>query len=42
MAMRGRQNVDNYKHSKAQMTKAELKSKTDEEKRLISKFEKEA
>lgn len=42
MAMRGRQNVDVYKQSKAQMTKAELKAKTDEEKRLIYKFEKEA
>ncbi len=42
MAMRGRQTVDGCKIQKIEMTKAELKAKTEEEKRLIYKFEKEA
>lgn len=42
MAMRGKQNIDVYKQSKAQLTRQELKAKTDEEKKLIYKFEKEA
>ena len=42
MRDRGRQNIDVYKQNKAQMTRQELKAKTEEEKRLIYKFEKEA
>lgn len=42
MALRGKQQIDVYKQSKAQLTRQELKSKTEEEKRLIYKFEKEA
>ena len=40
--MRGKQQVDVYKQSKVQLTRQELKIKTDEEKKLIYKFEKEA
>lgn len=42
MALRSKQNVDKVKLGKAEMTKAELKTKTEEEKRLIYKYEKEA
>jgi hypothetical protein len=42
MALRGKQQIDVYKQSKAQLTRQELKQKTEEEKRLIYKFEKEA
>ena len=42
MAERGKKQIDYYKQSKAQLTRQELKSKTEEEKRLIYKFEKEA
>ncbi len=42
MALRSKQNVDKVKQGKAEMTKAELKAKTEEEKRLIYKYEKEA
>jgi len=42
MALRSKQNVDKVKQSKAEMTKVELKAKTEEEKRLIYKYEKEA
>ncbi len=42
MAQRGKMQVDVYKQSKAQMTRQELKQKTDEEKRLIYEFEREA
>lgn len=42
MAMRGKQNIEGYKQSKAQLTRQELKAKTDEEKKMIYKFEKEA
>lgn len=42
MVHRSKQNVDKLKTSKIEQTKAELKAKTDEEKRLIYKYEKEA
>ena len=34
--------MEKYKHSKVGQSKAELKAKTEQEKRLIYKFEKEA
>ena len=42
MVARSKQNVDKVKLSKVEMTKAELKAKTEEEKRLIYQYEKEA
>ena len=42
LAHRSKQNVDKVKQSKSEMTKAEIKAKTEEEKRLIYKYEKEA
>ena len=42
MAHKGKQNVDAYRQTKAQMTRQEMKAKTEEEKKLIYKFEKEA
>lgn len=42
MAMRGRHQVESFKLNKVEMTRQELKLKTEEEKRLIYKYEKEA
>lgn len=40
--MRTKLNVDKFKQNKTEMTKVELKAKTEDEKRLIYKYEKEA
>ena len=42
MAMRGKEQIKSYQQNKAALTRQELKQKTEEEKRLIYKFEKEA
>ena len=42
MALKGKQTVDNYKRAKQGSTKAELAAKTEEEKKLIYKLEREA
>ena len=42
MAARSRDNVQNFKHNKQMLTKCEVKAKTEAEKRLIYKYEREA
>lgn len=42
MALRGKHNVESFKQSKVELTRQELKQKTEEEKKMIYRFEKEA
>jgi len=42
MITKSKQSVDKYRHSKAEQSRQETKAKTEYEKKLIYRFEKEA
>jgi hypothetical protein len=42
MAAKSRDNVETFKHNKQMITKYEVKAKTEAEKRMIYKYEREA